>query len=432
MQNDQNTVRISLTAQIETRKPAPVAGFIFLNNHSVRSVSKVIFNYRPPKLVKSIYGWYISYYYRIPINVRHLYENKEWLMFRIKEDINRRKGNDREQYAEWLLQEITTSLKNGYNPFYAEKTEADEQAEVIPDEVSAFKALNLFLEKWNQRGLEPKSYDKYKRYVSRFMEWLDQNKMLHGDIKKIKTEHIELFLTSTKKLLNHSNREYNNQFDFIRTAFNYLLKKKIIDESPCVGVDKLKAKVTKHRYYDNASLEQITKVLLLTDPYLYFACQVTYYACIRADKELMNLKVGNINFEENKILLAAAGAKGNRDRYIPLDENLKKIFVERGIDKADPSLFVFGVKGQPSREPFSPGFFSKRFSKVRKKAGLSNVYTVYGFKFTRVVHLKHDGLDDASIMSLTGHSDFTSYAKYLRNLGLEASPEKINKVSRKI
>ena len=42
------------------------------------------------------------------------------------------------------------------------------------------------------------------------------------------------------------------------------------------------------------------------------------------------------------------------------------------------------------------------------------------------------GLSDADIMSLTGHRDFTSYAKYLRDIGLDANPDKINKVSRKI
>jgi len=36
------------------------------------------------------------------------------------------------------------------------------------------------------------------------------------------------------------------------------------------------------------------------------------------------------------------------------------------------------------------------------------------------------------IMALTGHKDFVSYAKYLRDLGLSADPEKINKVSRQI
>lgn len=414
-----------------TLKPVPVAGFIFSREIRAIFVPQVS-QYRQPKLKTKGKYWYIEYWYRIPFALREMYDNKEWLRFRVKEDINRRQGENRKQYAEWLLSEVIDSLKHGHNPFDIEKEFIEEeQSDVtIPDEMSANNALLLFLEKWNERGLDPRSYDKYKRYVNRLLTWLQQKKMLHGDVKKITVEHIESFLSSNKKLLNHSNREYNNTYDFIRTAFNFLLKKKIIDESPCVGIDKLKAKTTKHRYFDKDSMQKIQTTLLAVDPYLYFACQVTYYACIRSDKELMHFKVGNINFEENKILITAG--KGNRDRYIPLDENLRKLFIERGIDKADPSFYVFGIKGQPSKEPFGRGFFSKRFSKVRKKAGLSNDFTVYGFKFTRVVHLKHDGLDDASIMALTGHLDFTSYAKYLRNLGIEASPEKINKVSRRI
>ena len=43
-----------------------------------------------------------------------------------------------------------------------------------------------------------------------------------------------------------------------------------------------------------------------------------------------------------------------------------------------------------------------------------------------------DGLNDADIMSLTGHKDFSAYAKYLRDLGLSADVKKINEKSRKI
>jgi hypothetical protein len=35
-------------------------------------------------------------------------------------------------------------------------------------------------------------------------------------------------------------------------------------------------------------------------------------------------------------------------------------------------------------------------------------------------------------MSLTGHKDFAAYAKYLRDLGMDADATKINKLSRKI
>ena len=60
------------------------------------------------------------------------------------------------------------------------------------------------------------------------------------------------------------------------------------------------------------------------------------------------------------------------------------------------------------------------------------VFSLYGAKHTRIIHLKNDGATDSDIMSLTGHRDFTAYAKYLRDLGLGADAKKLNLLSRKL
>lgn len=423
-------VRISFAAHL---KRMPAVGFTNYLKNSAKS-PPTMYHYRKPRLIKGSRAWYVEYYYRIPVEVRQFYDNKEWYRFRLTEDINRRRGLERENYAVWLLEEITAALKSGYNPFNPEMEyiQANQSEQIIDQVITAKQALQMFLEKWSQRGLDKRSYSKYERYVTRLILWLDRHKILLNDIKTINTDHIESFLNDTKKELKYSNREYNNTFDFIRTAFNFMLKKDIIKKSPCAGIDKLKAKTNKHRYYDKDNLEAITKALLVSDAYCYLACQTVYYLCVRSDKELMNLKVGNINWEQNKVLAEADGTKTKSARYIPLDQNIKNLFLQHGIDKFPDDYYVFGIKGTPALQKFGTGFFAKRFLKVRKAAGLPEHFSVYGFKHTRVIHLKQDGATDADIMSLTGHKDFVAYAKYLRDLGLDADAAKISKLSRKI
>lgn len=418
-------VRISSSAQ---NKPAPVAGFIKSQKNRVKSVPQLKF--RKPVIVRSKY-WYIEYYYRIPDNVRKFYENKQWYRFRVKDDINRRHGEEREQYAEWLRSEIEESLVNGYNPFEPEQEYIQkEMIQEVKNELGAKDAVLLFLEVWKKRGLEKASMIKYERTASRLIEWLEKKSIPYRDIKEITQNNIEQFLNDLKKEKGFSNREYNNTYDFTRTIFNFLLKKKYIDESPCAGIDKLKTKSTKHRFFDEKNLTTIKKAMRLKDEYLEFACDTVYYLCIRSEKEIMNLKVGNILWSQNKVL--ADVTKGSSDRYIPMDENIKEIFLKRGIDKWPPEYYVFGIEEKPAAKPFGKGFFSKRFRKIRDAAGLDKNFTIYGFKHTRVIHLKQDGASDSDIMSLTGHKDFAAYAKYLRDLGLDADATKINKISRKI
>jgi site-specific recombinase XerD len=418
-------VRISSSAQI---KPAPVAGFIKSKKNSVSSVSKVS-HYRKPVIIRSESGWYIKYYYRIPVQVRKFYNDKEWYRFRVKEDINRRHGEEREQYAEWLRSSIEESLINGYNPFEPEQEYINTEDMDVSSELGAKDAVLLFLETWRKRGLEPASLVKYERTAKRLIEWFEKKAIPYRDIREITQENIEQFLNELKRDKKFSNREFNNTYDFTRTIFNFLLKKKYITNSPCAGIDKMKSVSKKHRFFDENNLKAIKKAML-EDPYLDFACDTVYYLCIRSEKELMNLKVGNILWSQNKIL--ADVTKGKSDRYIPMDENIKTLFIKNKIDQYPSDYYIFGIDGKPANKPFGKGFFSKRFRKVRDNAKLDSNFTIYGFKHTRVIHLKQDGASDSDIMSLTGHKDFAAYAKYLRDLGLDANPEKLNKISRKI
>lgn len=417
-------VRISSSAHL---KPVPVAGFIENKENLAISLPR-FYHYRKPVIKRSKDSLFIEYWYRIPVQVRHLYNKKEWHRFRIREDINKR-GKDKEEYAEWLRNEIEDSLKKGYNPFSPESDFVASE-EIEQEELNATDAMILFLEAWSKRGLESNSYQKYKKVINRFILWLKLKQIPYTEITNITQDHIERFLTDTKKEHGFSNREYNNHFDFLRTAFNFLLKKKFISESPCVGIDKLKSRSSKHRYYNEKNLKDISRVLKLYDPYTFLAFQTVYYLCVRSDKELMNLKVGNIIWEQNKVL--AEVGKGNTERYIPLDENIKELFLEHGIDKFPDNYYVFGIEGKPALKPFGKGFFSKRFRKVREAAGMNKDFTLYSAKHTRIIHLKQDQVPDADIMSLTGHLDFSSYTKYLRDLGLTSDIKNINAKSRKI
>lgn len=425
MQSEKNRVQVCSSIH------RPVAGFIHKQQNFATSLPR-FYHYRKPKIKRLKQAIYIEYWYRIPVKLREIYSNKEWYRFRVREDINRR-GLEKEQYAEWLRNEIEDSLKRGYNPFNTDKENEFAESGIVeqPKELNATDALQLFIEAWRKRGLDKDStLPKYERIVNRLAEWLMRKKIPYINIKDITTDHIELFLNDMKKLYGFGNREYNNHFTFTRTVFKYLVDKKYIAESPCKGIAKQKANTTKHRFYDPVTLNKLIKLFRLQDPYTLLAIYTVYYLAVRSEKELKNLKVGNIFWEQNKVL--AEVTKGKTERYIPMDENIKEIFLSAGIDKYPADHYVFGIHKEPSVKPFGKGFFSKKFRKICNEAGLSKTFNIYSMKHTRVCDLKLAGANDADIMSLTGHHDFTSYAIYLKNLGLSADVKNINKVSRKI
>ena len=140
--------------------------------------------------------------------------------------------------------------------------------------------------------------------------------------------------------------------------------------------------------------------------------------------------------DNNKTLISMLDfikkSTGMSDKDISKGAGYYYSYISQRLSKGEVSKNNFIADGKPGIKPFGHGFFSKRFYKIRKLAGLSNDYTIYGFKHTRVVHLKIDGATDAEIMALTGHSDYSSFAKYLRDIGIGTDLSKLDILTRRI
>jgi len=428
--------RISFAALM---KPATMAGFNISSENSVKSVSNKFVLYRPAVIKKDTDRWYVEYYYRIPQELRMFYNGKVWLRKRVFEDINRYQTDE---YAELLRDAVNLALDQGYNPFEALTTKVNERAFIMLDnkEMTTQEALEYFNKKWRGRGLAKDTLSRYKYCATLLNDWLIQHGLEKSNVKILKRQHIEACLDEAKANYKWSNRRYNNVMKYMRTIFTFLIKHEIISKNPCNDIDLLKTKTQKHRFYDEQTLSMLIDHIKGSDPYLYFAIQCVYHLCIRSEKELRSFKVKHIIPERKQVLITATGSKTKTDRYIPMTDAMLAIFKERGILDQPREYYVFSVshknkfvaKGSPGPTPFGTGFFSKRFSKIRKRLELSSDFTIYGFKHTRVIHLKIDGATDAEIMSLTGHSDYGSFAKYLRDIGTAVDGSRVEGLSRKL
>ncbi|MDE3250398.1 MAG: tyrosine-type recombinase/integrase [Bacteroidota bacterium] len=376
-------------------------------------------DFRRPQLKGQWPNKFVAYSYRNP-------ETGKWERFKVYEDINR---NRSKQYDELLLASVYEGLKAGYNPFedrhpFREKEKPKETPYTIQ------RALYFFLGKWKERGIEPASMARYQRSIKFFEEWLLMKGIQHKAAGDITEDDIESSLRWNKEKRGWSNRTYNNNRDFLATCFLFLQKKGVIKSNPVSEVASQKTKTKKHKYYDEVTLKKVMGYLRTADPSLHLAALVVYHLCVRSEKELKHLVVGNIMPERMQVLLQET--KGGSERYIPMNQQILDAFREADVLEAPKDYYVFSGNGRPGAKPFGNGFFAKRFRKVRGAMGLGEESTLYGFKHTRIVHLKRDGVKDADIMQLTGHKDVVSYSTYLRDLGVDFKPDKLNAASRTI
>jgi site-specific recombinase XerD len=406
-----------------------MAGFRFLDNKCDKSVPMKYIDYRPAKLVKGK-RWYIEYYYRIPAELRPLHDNKEWERFKVNEDVNRYKD---EEHAALLLDAVNEALKNGFNPFNKEQMQlAMEGVAPNPGIITIKSALEFFLDKYGKRGLEQGTMQKCRYAVELIREYFSSKGLLAQPINKVRKQHIENLLEQNKEEKKWGNRQYNNLKSVIYTVFEFLRKKELIEKNPVEDIESLKTRSKKHKYYDKQLFPKVTHVIKTNQPYLWYAVQFVYYLCVRSEKELMAIKVGDILDEGENFLFRAEVTKSDRDDLVPIDPHLKNVMQEMGLLEANKNHYIFSPVLNPSPRPCGKNFFARRFQNVRKEMGLSEDYTLYGFKHTRAVHLLREGVKLIEIMRLMRHTDIATTAKYVRDLGVDIDLKELHSKTKKI
>ncbi len=373
------------------------------------------YNYKGLKLVKAK-RWYVEFYYRIPDGLQKRYDDQEWLRYRKYEDINRIKDPaEKEKYGRLLKAAIKFALENeGYNPLAAEAKLFVKKEGIA---LTAKVGIEHFKDNISQKSLDTETNSRYSRTADLILEYLEKVGKLNIPFEEVDETLITECLQFYRKSVPWSNRTYNNNLGYFSIIFNFLKKKKKISHNPCDDIEKLRYTTVKHRYYDDKLLPKVTAALKETCPVLYLIAQFVYYAGVRSSKEILNLQVGDILMDRERIRFRIT--KGKREDYIVLDPKLKEIIRDSGIMNYPEDHYIFDATGIPQPKKSSGAFIPKRFRKVRKKVGLTEDYTLYSFKHTRAVNLLTDGAEPIDIMQLFRHHDLTTTSKYIRDLGFD-------------
>ncbi len=113
--------------------------------------------------------------------------------------------------------------------------------------------------------------------------------------------------------------------------------------------------------------------------------------------ELINLKIGDIDSESMKIHIRKA--KGKKDRYIMLSENVLTLLREY-YKVYMPKNYI--IEGQDGGK-YSPQSVQSVFKKALQKSGIKKKATVHTLRHSFATHLLDDGTDIRYIQELLGH-----------------------------
>lgn len=199
----------------------------------------------------------------------------------------------------------------------------------------------------------------------------------------------------------------------IKSFYKYLNIEKIIDNNPS---DSLFLPKVRKKLPNTLSEEEVDKLLdiKLTDMFSYrnkAMLEVLYATGLRVS-ELVNLKMENIDFEQDII---RTYGKGNKERVIPIGE-YAKIYLEKYLNEYRYQMLKHGNNeyvflNNHGKNMTRQGFF-KIIKSIANDVGINKEISPHILRHSFASHLLKHGADLRTIQELLGHSNVSTTQIY--------------------
>ena len=246
----------------------------------------------------------------------------------------------------------------------------------------------------------------YITNISSFSEFVNKN------FKNVEEEDIKKYLMHLNKN-NISEKSVANKISSLKSFYKYLIIEKITSKSP---LDKIELPKIKKTLPKALSIEEVNILLNipLNDKFDYrnkAMIELLYATGLRVS-ELVNLKLNNINFDQE--YLKTMG-KGSKERIVPIGDyemyylkyyidNYRNDFLR---DKESEYIFISNQSKKMTRQTFF-----LLLKKIAKKEGIKTYFSPHTLRHSFATHLLRYGADLRSIQELLGHSSISTTQIY--------------------
>ncbi|NLI72187.1 MAG: site-specific tyrosine recombinase XerD [Bacteroidales bacterium] len=261
-----------------------------------------------------------------------------------------------------------------------------------------------------ERSLSANTVDSYERDIQKLFSYLDD---AHIKPEDAKLEHLRDFLVEIGDI-GISERSQARLVSGIKSFYRFLIYKDKITQDPTELLEAPKIGLRLPEVLSVDEIEQILSAIDLSKPEGQrnrAIIEVLYGSGLRVS-ELINLKISNIYFDENYMLIEG---KGSKQRLVPLsEESVKQI----GYWRLDRNRLAI-VKGN---EDYL--FLNRRGKKLTRAmiftivkelaaiAGIKKNVSPHTFRHSFATHMLENGANLRAIQQLLGHESITTTELY--------------------
>lgn len=247
---------------------------------------------------------------------------------------------------------------------------------------------SAFIDYRNQLQLKSYSINTQRMYLAEFAELL----LLIGDypIEDLTSKRLKDYFLYCVQQLKMSERKMNGKINAIKFFFEQVLHRpKMFFDIP-----RPKKPITLPRLLSKYEIKKI--ISKTTNIKHKIGIKLCYGMGLRVS-EVVNIKLEHI--DSTRMLVHIVGAKGKKDRYVPLPMSvLKELRSYYKIYKPKEYL----LEGQYGGI-YSKSSMQQIFKKAMRKAGINKKIGIHGLRHSYATHLLEAGADLRFIQELLGH-----------------------------
>lgn len=270
---------------------------------------------------------------------------------------------------------------------------------------SAFKQYTL-----HERGMRPLSYRSIWSSVEMLCNWAHI-----ADINSFDESVIRAFLYWGRDERLWSARTFRNHRQYLKSFFDWLVKRQVIKRNPVAGIEKPKLPRKIPRCLTR---EQAQKILHLVRwyPWRYSietqrneAILTTFIMTGLRCQELLNLQFADVHLSSGEIMIRQG--KGQKDRIVPIHPRLAPILRKylNQRKRAKPTEWFF--TGVISDKPLNGKDVRRICQKISRKSGV--YFTPHMLRHTFGRLAVEADLELYKIKEIMGHSAVSTTENYL-------------------
>ena len=277
------------------------------------------------------------------------------------------------------------------------------------DWINSIKLFQNYLK--IERGLSKNSILNYTNDIKSLINFINEKK-LKITPKECNNDIIKEFLYNTSPNVKSSSQ--SRRISGLKSFFNFLMFEKKIKISPIENIESPKIGRTLPETLSIKEIEMLIESIDLTHPQgaRNRAIIETLYGSGLRVSELINLKISDLYFDEDLILI---NGKGNKQRLVPMGNMSKKqikIYISDHRKTKDikyrDTLFL-----NRNGRNISRVMIFNIVNELAKKNNIKKKISPHTFRHSFATHILENGADLRTIQQMMGHENITTTEIYM-------------------